>query len=525
MLKRIVSVALCVLLLCLCTGCGGYKANGSFTYLLSQNVTSLDPQTASGNDAELVISSLFEGLCRVDEDGEASPGVARKWEANDDFTQFTFFLRPAAQWSDGTPLTAQDFVYGITRSLSSSSGTLPEDLLLIQNAQAFASGEVDASSLGVVAEDEHTLVIRLSKSNPDFPALTAQPHYMPCNQAYFESCAGHYGLSSEYLITNGPFTFGSVYAWQTDSGKRSITLTRSETYHGDHKVRPSTVTFLIDYDDSFDTDPVSALVNGNADIATVTESQAAEAKEQGCDILTLDDAVTGLLLNPQSEKLENTTLRSMFFKTLNRADLLAQRGDAVEAQGIMPACILWNGEPYYAQGTQAYTLQDNEVTQALPSLLNELKLDQIPSITVICLDDPESVSITNCFLAAWNSALGNAFNLERLSSNEFQARIASGNYEAALYTLRAGGTSPYDVLEAFESTATPTLLQSTEYDQALLSLNFDLSSYQSVENLLQESYVFYPIFQDQTYYATNPNTRGITISPNQTVDFTDARNR
>ena len=81
------------------------------------------------------------------------------------------------------------------------------------------------------------------------------------------------------------------------------------------------------------------------------------------------------------------------------------------------------------------------------------------------------------------------------------------------------------VLEAFESTATPTLLQSTEYDQALLSLNFDLSSYQSVENLLQESYVFYPIFQDQTYYATNPNTRGITISPNQTVDFTDARKR
>ena len=152
-------------------------------------------------------------------------------------------------------------------------------------------------------------------------------------------------------------------------------------------------------------------------------------------------------------------------------------------------------------------------------------MDQIPSITVICLDDPESVSITNCFLAAWNSALGNAFNLERLSSNEFQARIASGNYEAALYTLRAGGTSPYDVLEAFESTATPTLLQSTQYDQALLSLNFDLSSYQSVENLLQESYVFYPIFQDQTYYATNPNTRGITISPNQTVDFTDARKR
>ena len=69
--KRIVSVLLCALLLCLCAGCGSYKADASFTYLLEQNVTSLDPQTASNSAAELVISSLFEGLCCIDEDGEA----------------------------------------------------------------------------------------------------------------------------------------------------------------------------------------------------------------------------------------------------------------------------------------------------------------------------------------------------------------------------------------------------------------------------------------------------------------------
>ena len=66
----------------------------------------------------------------------------------------------------------------------------------------------------------------------------------------------------------------------------------------------------------------------------------------------------------------------------------------------------------------------------------------MPSITVLCADDPESVAVVNTFLAAWNSALGNAFNLERVSPSTFQSRIASGNYEAALFTLRAGGTSP-----------------------------------------------------------------------------------
>ena len=373
--KRIVSVLLCALLLCLCAGCGSYKADASFTYLLEQNVTSLDPQTASNSAAELVISSLFEGLCRIDEDGEAIPGVARSWEANSDSTEFTFHLRRNAQWSDGTPLTAQDFVYGITRALSPATGSTPGDLLLIRGAKSFAAGEGDASTLGVMAEDEHTLIIRLEKSNPDFPALTAGAHYMPCSQAYFESCQGHYGLSSQYLLTNGPFTFGSAYAWQTDSGKRSITVSRSDTYRGERRVQAASVTFLIDYDEAYETDPVTALTSGEVDILTLTETQAQQAQEAGCGVIALDDAVTGLLLNPASDKLADATLRSLFFKTLNRQDLLAQRGYAVEAQGIMPACVLWDGEPYYAPGTQAYTLQDTEAAQGIPSLLRQLDLE------------------------------------------------------------------------------------------------------------------------------------------------------
>ena len=399
--KRIVSVLLCALLLCLCAGCGSYKADASFTYLLEQNVTSLDPQTASNSAAELVISSLFEGLCRIDEDGEAIPGVARSWEANSDSTEFTFHLRRNAQWSDGTPLTAQDFVYGITRALSPATGSTPGDLLLIRGAKSFAAGEGDASALGVVAEDEHTLIIRLEKSNPDFPALTAGAHYMPCSQVYFESCQGHYGLSSQYLLTNGPFTFGSAYAWQTDSGKRSITVSRSDTYRGERRVQAASVTFLIDYDEAYETDPVTALTSGEVDILTLTEAQAQQAQEAGCGVMALDDAVTGLLLNPASDKLADATLRSLFFKTLNRQDLLAQRGDAVEAQGIMPACVLWDGEPYYAPGTQAYTLQDTEAAQGIPSLLRQLDLEEMPSITVLCADDPESVAVVNTFLAPW----------------------------------------------------------------------------------------------------------------------------
>ena len=523
--KRWICLLLSLVLCCLCAGCGGFKAEGSFTYLLPQNITSLDPQTASGSAAEVVIATLFEGLCRIDEEGKAVPGVAKSWDSNADNTEFTFHLRKNAKWSDGSPLIAQDFVFGITRALSPTTGTLAEDLLLIRGARAYSNGETDASALGLEAVDDHTLVIRLEKSSPDLPTLTAGAHYMPCSQSYFEACEGHYGLSSQYLITNGPFTFGSSYSWQTDNGKRSITVTRSDTYQGDHKVQAASVTFLIDYDQSYDADPVTALVSGHVDILTLPDDQAQAAEEQGCTLLTLHDAVTGLLLNPQSEKLESTQLRSLFFKSLNRQDLLAQRGGVSEAQGVMPSCVLWNNQPYYSSGQTAYALQDSEALQDLPSLLRELDLEKVPSITVICLDDPESVAVTNTLLAAWNSTLGNAFNLERLSASQFQSRIESGSYEAALYTLRAGGTTPYDALKSFESTAFPSLLKSADFDQALESLAFDLASYQNAEQLLLEQYVFYPIFQDDTIYAISPSAKGIVVAPDQTIDFTEARKR
>ena len=148
---------------------------------------------------------------------------------------------------------------------------------------------------------------------------------------------------------------------------------------------------------------MAALLSGEVDILSLTASQAASAEEQGCELITLDDAVTGLLLNPQCDKLENTTLRSLFFKTLDRADLLSRRENAREASGIMADCVQWDGESYYADGTTIFTQQDPSATEKIPSLLQSLDLDQIPSITVICPEDDTSIQGANgLFWRAFN---------------------------------------------------------------------------------------------------------------------------
>lgn len=527
-MKRIFILTVCAAFLCFLSGCASYKSDMAFTGILPQNVATLDPQTASGTAAEMVVSSIFEGLCRIDENGETMAGAAKSWEQNSDATEFTFHLRGGAKWSDGSDLTADDFLFAIQRALRPETGTpAVGDLFLIKNARAIYLGEAEEGDLGVNVRDERTLVFQLEKSYPDFPAITARMHYMPCNRAYFEESAGHYGLSSEYLVTNGPFTFSSIYSWRTDNGEREIDLVRSDGYRGDRQPAPEALTFLIDYDSAIDADPIGALKAGDVDILPLPEDMALEAAQQGCGVTALEDAVAGLLLNSASDALENVSMRELFVKSLNRDMLLEKRGVKTEQQasGIMADCVRWNGEPYYADGAQVFAQQDDSIAQAIPSLLSMLELQQLPAITVICPDDERSIGIATEFLISWNENLGGAFNMEPLPDAEFQSRIFSGDYEAALYTLRAGGSTPYEVLKAFEASSSPVLMQDKEFDDALHTLSFDLASFRELEGKIQDNYVFDPLFKEKTFYATNPSTRDIAVSPNLSIDFTKAKKK
>ena len=142
-------------------------------------------------------------------------------------------------------------------------------------------------------------------------------------------------------------------------------MTRSETYRGERKAAAASVTYLIDYDEAYDTDPVTALSSGEVDIAALTAVQAQAAEEAGCGVLAVDDAVTGLLLNPQSDKLETPSSvpcssRPWTGRTCSPAGKAQWRPRAL----WRTACC--GTAAYYSQGTQAYTPQDLEAPKSFP---------------------------------------------------------------------------------------------------------------------------------------------------------------
>ncbi len=522
--KKVLILVLCALLLLTQTACGAAKAGKAFVTALPREILSLDPQAAWGASAQTVLREIFEGLCRVGEDGKAVPGVASRWETQENGTRYVFHLRKAF-WSDGEPVTAQDFLFGIRRALRpETKATAVQDLFLIKNARAVYQGQLPEDALGITVRDDRTLVIDLEVPFPDFPLLTAGSHYMPCREDFFDASVGHYGLSGEYLLTNGPFTFASIYAWDSDYGERSITLVPSDTYRGERDAEPASVQYLIDYDDAVDADPLFALQAGTVDLLEVSRSLAQEAELRDLPVLSQENATIGLLLNPACEALQDLQVRRLFLQTLDRADLL-QRGQDLgpAAQGIFPATVLWSGHRYYDAGDAAYPPADPTVVEGLSALLEQKDWDRLPGITVLCPDDEASVAVVTGMLIAWNAVLGNAFNMLPLPEEELNARVAAGDYEAALFAFRPHAATVFGAFAAFGWGQAELLPEEWDYAAQLNALTFDKAACQALEQQLAQQYVFYPLFSGQTFYALSPKSRRITLSPEGTVEFGKAR--
>ncbi|QCT21546.1 oligopeptide ABC transporter substrate-binding protein OppA [Jejubacter calystegiae] len=206
---------------------------------LKDEPASLDPAKAVGLPEIQVIRDLFEGLVNQDEKGQPVPGVASKWQSNDNRV-WTFTLRNDARWSDGTPVTAQDFVYS-WRRLVDPQTTSPfawfAGLAGILNARDIADGKVAPDKLGVSAVNAHQLRVQLDRPVPYFPALAASFALYPVKQANIERF-GKAWTQPGNLVSNGAFVL------RTRVVNEKLELGRNRQYWDNTKTVLNKVTFL-----------------------------------------------------------------------------------------------------------------------------------------------------------------------------------------------------------------------------------------------------------------------------------------
>jgi len=198
----------------------------------------LDPQQALGVPASHILRDLFEGLTAESADGDVIPGAALRWNISRDARTYTFYLHRDLVWSNGDPLTAEDFVYSLRRALNMETASSAARMLLpIQNAREVLAGELPVEELGISLLDEFTMQIVLTGPTPYFLGLLASPVAFPVNRKNIEQFGDRFSKGDQ-LVSNGPYV---LKEWKP---RVSIELRKNLNYREADQVIVNKVVYI-----------------------------------------------------------------------------------------------------------------------------------------------------------------------------------------------------------------------------------------------------------------------------------------
>ena len=219
-------------------------SSSDMNVMLETPVESLDPQQATDGTSFEVIADYTDGLMQMDADGQAVPAIAESYDLSDDGLTYTFHLRSDAKWSNGTPVTAADFVFAWQRAVdpavASEYAYMLSDIGQVKNAAEIIAGEKDKSELGVTAVDDVTLQVELNVPVSYFLSLMYFPTFYPVNEEFFNSCGDTFATSPETTLSNGAFVLDSY-----EPAATAFHLTKNADYYDAAKVQLSGLSYQV----------------------------------------------------------------------------------------------------------------------------------------------------------------------------------------------------------------------------------------------------------------------------------------
>ncbi len=217
-------------LLALIYGCGGpdesIDPSNTLRLALSAEPPTLDWSLATDNVSFDVLTNLMEGLTQYDDNLNPIPAIAKRWEFSEDGKTITFYLREDVTWTDGTPVTAEQFVYSWRRLLNPQTAAQYAYFLFdVVNAAEYNSGKIkDPDKVGVKALSPYVLEVKLKRPVIYFPSLTTFMVTFPQRQDLIEKHSDHW-TDPENMVTNGPFR---LVEWKHEY---KLVLKRNSNYY------------------------------------------------------------------------------------------------------------------------------------------------------------------------------------------------------------------------------------------------------------------------------------------------------
>lgn len=479
------------------TGCGGKDKNNAaggdnagdkagavkmdkeqyLNVVLGTEPKTLDPSKATDLYSTQVLANTMEALTRLEvgQDGKdvIKPGAAKEWKKSDDGLKWTFTLRDM-KWSDGQAVTAEQFVYGIQRTLAKETGSQYAFLLFpIKNANEFNTGKAKAEEVGVKAVDEKTLEFTLASPTPYFLDLTYFKVMEPQRKDIIEKHGDKYGTEPETMVFTGPF---AITEWVHNN---KIELVKNKEYWDAENVKLEKATMKIIKEE---TARMNELFNGSLDTAGVTKPEWVDKFNQTgkFDVKRgYDASSTYTFFNQKDKFFGNAKIRKAFIIAEDRAGYASTiaRNQAEPATAWCPPAIQIDGKDYREKA--AYTpVEDLKKAYSDPKALlieglKEAGLDPDPSKhTIKYLQSGTSArdkEIAEFAQQNYGKTLGVNIECEYVEWAIFQKRTDEFDYQIASQGWTGDYNDPNTFFDMFMSNAgiCPSGWKSDKYDSLI----------------------------------------------------------
>lgn len=521
--------------------CGGSSSSSSsskneINWCIPTEINTLDISKNTDTYSSIAIGNSGSNLLRRDKKGELKPDLAEKVEVSDDGLTYTATLRDNLKWSDGSDLTAEDFVYTWQRIVDPTTASeyayLASDAHVL-NAEEVIAGTKSVDELGVKA-DGNKVIFTLSSPSPQFMSLLSFTNFMPQSKAFVEKAGADYGTNSDKALYSGPYT---VEDWNGTSG--TFKLVKNKYYWDADNVKNEKV--IIQTIKKPDT-AVQMYKDGELDAAGISGTEAIyNANKNNKDVVQVPEATTSYLVYNETgtvPALTNTKIRQALNLATDREGIVKAAIDtgSKAATALVPYGLetLPDGTDLTDYVEPGYSYDEKEATKLFKEGLAELGTDSVKLTITSDADSPVAKATVDYLKQTWEEALPGLTVEEKFVT--FKQRLEdtkNQNFDVA-FVLWGGdypeGSTFYGLFTS-NSSYNYGKFSNTDYDAAYkkaittdaLDPEAAAEDYKEAEKILYENAYYNPIYFRSTESLQNPSLKGLVRnSTGLSVDFTYA---